>query len=60
MAKDTRQIVRGVRVDGVVYKDGQEDELQAALKPERVSELVDNGTLEGDWAKPKAKTDAAK
>lgn len=59
MAKDNRQILRGVRVDGVVYTDGQEDELAEKLDSKTVARLVDNGTLEGDWGKAKAEPKAA-
>lgn len=49
MAKDTREILRGVRIGNVVYKPGQEDELEARLTAEQVKRLTENGTLQGDW-----------
>lgn len=49
MAKDNRTIVRGVRIDGVVYRDGQEDEVADRLDSKDIKRLVKNGTLEGDW-----------
>jgi hypothetical protein len=62
MAKDNRNIVRGVRVDGTLYRTGQEDELGAVLKPEQVKRLTANGSIEGDWGKgaEAAKADAPK
>lgn len=54
MAKDTRKIVRGVRIDDVVYTDGQEDELAEKLDKNRIVQLTENGTLEGDWGQPDA------
>jgi hypothetical protein len=61
MARDNRRIVRGVRIgaqydennkvtaDPVVYTEGQEDELAADLPKERIAQLVQDGSLEGDW-----------
>lgn len=54
---DNRKIVRGVRmpgdretkVPGVLYTEGQEDALAAALPKSRIAELVAKGDLEGDW-----------
>ena len=60
MAKDSRIINRGIRINDVVYKDGQEDEVQAALSESRIAELIEEGSLSGEWIKPKAEKIAVK
>ena len=86
MAKDNRQILRGIRIpvarpnakpdkDGVIhklasviYKDGMEDELAAAVTQEKLDAMVERGDLRGEWkavaatepaAKPKAASKSA-
>lgn len=56
--KDTRKIERGIRIGDVVYTDGQEDEIAVALPAARIKQLVDNGSLSGDWVKEAPKPDA--
>lgn len=50
MGNSERKIVRGVRVGGKTYVPGQEDELNKAIAPEHVGELVEKGYLEGKWS----------
>lgn len=49
MAKDNRKILQGVRVGKTVYRDGQEDELAAAVDQSTLDRLMDKGHLGGDW-----------
>ena len=49
MAKSDRVIKRGVRVDGKMYKAGQEDELGEVLPQDESDRLVEKGYLEGNW-----------
>lgn len=57
MAKDNRSINGAVRVGTLVFKAGQEDELQEAASPSELKRLLDKGVISGDFAKagkPKA------
>lgn len=60
MAKDTRKIERGIRIGNVVHTSGQEDEIAAALPAARIKQLVENGSLSGDWGKSEAPKTASK
>jgi hypothetical protein len=63
--KSDRVIVRGVRVGGATYAEGQEDELAEVLPQDEADRLVEKGYLTGNWkgsgkkAEP-TKTDPAK
>lgn len=57
--KDNRKIVRGVRLDGRLYKAGEEDELAGVLSAAQLKRLSGNGALEGDWGKATAAEDVA-
>lgn len=48
--KDNREIIRGVRIGGVVYDSGKEDELAEALDKSQLQALLEKGAITGDWA----------
>lgn len=49
MARDNRNVVRGVRVGNQVFENDHADEIAAALSQNDLDRLVKDGTLEGDW-----------
>lgn len=76
MAKDNREIVRGIRIPvsqeatgnekvATLFKPGMEDELAAALDQKQLDAAVERGDLTGDWkhiskAKAEKASDKAK
>lgn len=53
MAKDNRIILQGVRVVGVVYTDGMEDELGAVLDQKQIERLSKKGQISGSFKSTK-------
>jgi hypothetical protein len=49
MAKDNRKINSAVRFGGVLYKEGMEDELEAAMTAEQITRLTERGAIEGSF-----------
>lgn len=49
MARDNRNVVRGVRIGGKVFENDHADEIATALSQDDLDRLVADGTLEGDW-----------
>ena len=49
MSKSDRVIKRAVRLGGVTYKEGMEDELGEALSSEEAQRLTEKGYLGGNW-----------
>lgn len=71
MAKDNREIVRGIRVlsptdekrrtaHSMTYTSGMEDELAAEFSQTQLNEMVKRGDLTGNWKSTKGKPVAAK
>lgn len=54
MAKEQMSIVRSVRIGGLVYVPGMEDDLKKIATPEQLERLSEKGAITGDISKPKA------
>lgn len=70
MAKDNREIVRGIRTlkpkeegrriaQSITYASGMEDELAAAFTDAELKKMFERGDITGNWKSTKGRAPAA-